>query len=697
MVVLTFHQGFPMLRFLFLFCLSCSFLFAADDITFIAEVDGSEQKYVQVMPEGYKPGQPVDVLIALHGHGSDRWQFIRQNRDECRAVRDVAKQYGMILVSPDYRARTSWMGPKAEADLVQIIQDVKARHPVRRVYLTGASMGGASCLTFAALHPHLLDGVASMNGTANHLEYENFQTAIQASFGGAKSEVPEEYQKRSAELHPEKFTMPTAFTVGGKDKSVPPESVLRLARKLEAMGKPVLLLHRKDGGHSTNYADAVRILEYVISASPSTEPQRISSIGSERATSGSGGKIVTFEGKTHVVWQDAKEGGGYFNMIRSLDHETGKWSEPVTLNRGKDNHARPVIAVDREGYLHVVLSGHNSPVTYRRSVKPNDASEWTKAETVGNGTYPVVTCTTDGTLLVTMRASPRWNGVDLFVKEPGKAWTKSSKLVIRDPKMPGYAGYQTGFAWGPEHKMLHFVVDFYESYHTYKARGAHQAVCYMRSPDGGKTWQKAYGDSVKLPARPEDMDILGRHIGPGRNDLPPPVILAQGSLVVDRKGVPHVLYISHQEKPGQVVIASPAATGTWQRRFIHELPNAWPEHRPIGCRGAFTIDAEGNEFALLELKPLSKGWKEGKPSRSLKFSEEGKKLVWVYTKDGGKNYSTKLALPEKTIVNQPNVERSAGFNQIHSGGFPPFLFFDGSSRYRKGKEVIQNNVFFVRN
>ena len=172
-----------MLRFLFLFCLSCSFLFAADDITFIADVDGSEQKYVQVIPDGYKPDQPVDVLIALHGHGSDRWQFIRQNRDECRAVRDVAKQYGMILVSPDYRARTSWMGPKAEADLVQIIQDVKARYPVRRVYLTGASMGGASCLTFAALHPHLLDGVASMNGTANHLEYENFQAAIQAFDG----------------------------------------------------------------------------------------------------------------------------------------------------------------------------------------------------------------------------------------------------------------------------------------------------------------------------------------------------------------------------------------------------------------------------------------------------------------------------------------------------------------------------------
>ena len=39
--------------------------------------------------------------------------------------------------------------------------------------------------------------------------------------------------------------------------------------------------------------------------------QLISPIGSERATSGGGNKIVTFQGKTHVVWQDVTE-EGYF-------------------------------------------------------------------------------------------------------------------------------------------------------------------------------------------------------------------------------------------------------------------------------------------------------------------------------------------------------------------------------------------------
>jgi arylsulfatase A len=243
-----------------------------NDVAFTASCDGTRQKYVQVLPADFTPNKPVDILIVLHGHGSDRWQFIRQDRPECRAVRDVARQRGMILISPDYRAKTSWMGPKAEADLVQIISELKEKYSTRRVFLCGASMGGSSCLTFAALHPQLLAGVASMNGTANHLEYENFQDAISQSFGGSKSEVPEVYKQRSAELWPERFTMPVSFSVGGKDRSVPPDSVLRLAAKLKAAGRDILLIHRKDGGHSTTYADGVKILEFAIDRATPASP-----------------------------------------------------------------------------------------------------------------------------------------------------------------------------------------------------------------------------------------------------------------------------------------------------------------------------------------------------------------------------------------------------------------------------------------
>ncbi|HUQ70163.1 MAG TPA: alpha/beta fold hydrolase [Planctomycetaceae bacterium] len=245
-----------------------------EDVTFLARCDGSTQRYVVLTPPGFQTSVAHDVLIALHGHGSDRWQFVTSDRDECRAVRDVAAARQMRLVAPDYRAKTSWMGPQAEADVVQIITELRQRPAVRRVFLCGASMGGSASLTFAALHPELIDGVASMNGTANHLEYENFQDAIQQSFGGSKSEKPAEYKLRSAEYWPEKLTMPIGITAGGQDTVVPPASVVRLAGVLTTLQRDVHVIYRADGGHQTNYADARRVLEFVLDRARPWEPAR---------------------------------------------------------------------------------------------------------------------------------------------------------------------------------------------------------------------------------------------------------------------------------------------------------------------------------------------------------------------------------------------------------------------------------------
>lgn len=236
------------------------------DVAFVARCDGTTQRYVLLLPPEFRNDTPRDLLIALHGHGSDRWQFVRETRAECQVTRDVAAEHGMIFISPDYRATTSWMGPKAEADLVQIIEEAKGRYQIRRVFLCGGSMGASSALTFTALRPELVDGVVAMNGTANHLEYDNFQDAIRESFGGAKTDVPEEYKKRSAEYWPERFDMPVGLTAGGQDKSVPPDSVLRLAGVLKKIGRPVLLIFREEGGHSTTHADGRQVLEFVINA-----------------------------------------------------------------------------------------------------------------------------------------------------------------------------------------------------------------------------------------------------------------------------------------------------------------------------------------------------------------------------------------------------------------------------------------------
>ena len=110
--------------------------------SFRASCDGSEQKYIVIEPETQKPF--AGVLVALHGHGSDRHQFAEDGRGECKAARETAAARGLIFVSPDYRAKCSWMGPKAEADMLDLLKVLRSEYGVSTFYFCGGSMGGTS-------------------------------------------------------------------------------------------------------------------------------------------------------------------------------------------------------------------------------------------------------------------------------------------------------------------------------------------------------------------------------------------------------------------------------------------------------------------------------------------------------------------------------------------------------------------------
>ena len=234
------------------------------DVAFKSKLDGTEQRYVVILPPRFRNDIAHDLVIALHGHGSDRWQFVKDDRGECKGSRDAAAEQQMIFVSPDYRAKTSWMGPAAEADMLQMLDDLHGRYRIRDVIVSGGSMGGTSALAFAALHPECVDGVVSLNGTANLVEYPNFLEAIAESYGGSKVDKPDVYRQRSAEFFPDRLTMPVATTTGGKDTLVPPDSVLRLMEALKKQGSPGLSLHRPEGGHVTNYEDTQSAFRFVI-------------------------------------------------------------------------------------------------------------------------------------------------------------------------------------------------------------------------------------------------------------------------------------------------------------------------------------------------------------------------------------------------------------------------------------------------
>ena len=230
----------------------------SQDLSFRASLDGTEQRYMLIEPPS---ASSADVLIALHGHGSDRRQFAEHPRGECRAAREAAAARGMLFVSPDYRARTSWMGPAAEADMLDLIALLKRERGVRRVFLCGGSMGGTGALTFTARHPDLIAGVTAFNPLADHLSYTNFQQAIAASFGGDRNTAAAEYRARSALYFPERFTMPVSITLGGADRTVPPDSARMLAQEIRRRRPGLIYLDDvPTRGHATDHAASAQAL-----------------------------------------------------------------------------------------------------------------------------------------------------------------------------------------------------------------------------------------------------------------------------------------------------------------------------------------------------------------------------------------------------------------------------------------------------
>lgn len=435
------------------------------------------------------------------------------------------------------------------------------------------------------------------------------------------------------------------------------------------------------------------------------DQQLLSSMGSERATQGNGNKIVTLNGKTHVVWQDSTD-KGYFARARTLDHKTGKWSEPVTLGQGRDNHARPTITVDSKGYLHVIIGGHHTGLQYRRSVRPGDVSEWTKVETFGKTTYPVLICGPDDTLYLAGRHDADWIGMDFYEKRPGEKWKRRGLLVRKQKKYEFYAAYHNALAWGPKHKTLHLSTGFFMGLRgdgSRKLRGLHQAVGYLRSEDFGKTWTKTDGTPVKVPATTETIDLIDEGIRAAKaTDKPKPGIRHCG-IVVDSKNRPFVTYVRHTPNPGHLFLATPNAKSGWEQLPIQKtVAKHWPGQAAINCSVSITSDdVMCFVITLAPLKHPNANWNPGifgRPAFWLREHPNVQRIVWLESRDGGHTFKSREIIPHDPKLGTllPTLEKPTGFNGVAKGKLPPLLYFVGLSRYRKPGEIIQNDTYFLQ-
>ncbi len=266
----------------------------------------------------------------------------------------------------------------------------------------------------------------------------------------------------------------------------------------------------------------------------------LSTTGSTRGTAYTmSNKILTRDGKTHVVWLDQI----CKTCVQTYHHKTGRWGKPVFVGEGDDNHAGAAFAMDSKGYLHLVYGPHHNPIQHAVSRRPNIATTWVAQPRFGGSaaTYPSLVCDGEDRLHACYRGAfedelPRSL---MYQRRPKSGdWIDPVKLV--DPEGPAaYTQFENAL-------YLDHDGTLYLAYHIVRATQADprdtrgRGFGVMRSRDEGASWETVGGEALTLPTTPSSACVIEFDEG---------LDVRMGNLVCDSRGNP---YFTLNRKEGEV-------------------------------------------------------------------------------------------------------------------------------------------------
>jgi hypothetical protein len=415
------------------------------------------------------------------------------------------------------------------------------------------------------------------------------------------------------------------------------------------------------------------------------DPRIISVDGSGRATGyAEANKIITFDGKTHVAWLDSTASEGFEVKIRTLDHETKKWSPTYTIGEAEDNHGGPALTVDSDGYLHVAYYPHHEPMRYRRSQLPNDASSWSPVTHIAdNLTYPTLVTGPDDTLYLTARNSTgsTWSN-DLLVRAPGGSWSAPKPLI--EANSANYSHFQDALAWGPDHKTLHMSVRLYGD----DPRWGYK-IGYLQSTNFGETWQQYDGSPVTLPAVATTLDTVEATPISQRSEYENSSSLRGGSIAVDKNNVPFILYNTLRAdgtRPRQAWIATPDKAGGWNKTLLNDKVDVLPSGWGLGTPGGLTITPDGRMTMVLTMANDS--------AQGSFWGTSTSEVVWVESEDAGETFTSRVIsdIDPNTPNWLPSIERPTGFNGLTTAD--PAVIYTSGERGSSNTQIVSNEVIF---
>lgn len=209
------------------------------------------------------------------------------------------------------------------------------------------------------------------------------------------------------------------------------------------------------------------------------------------------------------------------------------WTVRHTAYRGnvRDGHNVISIGVDRDGYLHVAFDHHGHPLHYARSIAPGSLSlgplESMTGDKEADVTYPEFYSLPDGTMLFVYRSGFSGGG-NMVINSYDPSTGRWSRLhdVLLDGEGDRNAYWQLCLG---DDGVMHLSWVWRE---TWMVETNHD-LCYARSLDNGRTWQRSDGTPYDLPITMATAEVAWPV--PQKSEL-----INQTSMAANEKGNPMI-------------------------------------------------------------------------------------------------------------------------------------------------------------
>jgi predicted peptidase len=137
--------------------------------TFVAKtlvLGGTPWRYSVYLPPGYRKGQELPVILALHGAGSRGSDGLEPRKQSvAAAARAHPERYPAVLVLPQCPRGRTWSGPVADFALAALERTLaEYGGDPRRLYLVGQSLGARGAVHLAARYPERFAAVVAVAG-----------------------------------------------------------------------------------------------------------------------------------------------------------------------------------------------------------------------------------------------------------------------------------------------------------------------------------------------------------------------------------------------------------------------------------------------------------------------------------------------------------------------------------------------------